>query len=79
MIKEAKKIAKKKGVVVSDSTDKTIIVEVEYLKTHPKYLKKYKFTKRYHVHDPENKFSKGDKVEFIQAKPISKKKRHIVL
>lgn len=73
------KIAKKKGIVVSDKMDKTIVVAVESLKTHPKYLKKYRSTKKYKVHDSENKYKKGDKVEFTQTKPISKDKNHIVV
>lgn len=72
------KIAKKKGIVVSDKMDKTIVVAVQSLKTHPKYLKKYRSTKKYKVHDAENKFKKGDKVEFTQCAPISKDKSHIV-
>jgi len=77
MEKGIKKI--KKGVVVSDAMDKTIVVAIDTLKTHPKYLKKYKSTKKYKVHDEENKFKKGDKVEFIECKPISKDKSHKVL
>ena len=74
----AKKLAKKKGIVVSDKMDKTIVVAVQTLKTHPKYLKKYLSTKKYKVHDGENKFKKGDKVEFVQCKPMSKGKNHTV-
>lgn len=74
-----KKLSKKKGIVVSDKMDKTIVVAVETLKTHPKYLKKYRSTKKYKVHDEENKFKKGDKVEFSQCRPISKDKSHKVI
>ena len=70
-----KKIAVKKGKVVSDKMDKTIVVAVYTLKTHPKYLKKYRVTKKYKVHDPENKYKVGDVVEFVQCRPISKNKR----
>lgn len=73
-----KKLAKKKGIVVSDRMDKTIVVAVQTFKTHPKYLKKYLSTKKYKVHDAENKHKKGDKVEFMECKPISKDKRHTV-
>lgn len=68
-----------KGVVVSDKMDKTIVVSVETFKTHPKYLKKYRLTKKYHVHDAENKYKVGDKVEFFSTKPISKSKTFQVL
>lgn len=74
-----KKIGKLKGRVMSDKMDKTIVVAVERLKTHSKYIKKYLSTKRYKVHDPENKYKVGDIVEFIQCRPISKDKRYKVI
>jgi small subunit ribosomal protein S17 len=67
------------GIVVSDKMDKTIVVAVESFKTHPKYIKKYKSTKNYKVHDEENKYKVGDKVDFISSKPFSKNKKFIVL
>jgi len=77
--KDKNKIAaKKKGVVVSDKMDKTIVVEINTLKTHPKYKKKYKSTKKYKVHDESNKYKEGDEVEFISSKPMSNGKRFIV-
>ena len=75
--KQAQK-KKIKGTVISDKADKTIVVAVEGLKTHNKYLKKYKSTKKYKVHDPENKHKIGDEVEFIQSRPISGSKRFII-
>lgn len=76
MTNTTKKLATKKGKVVSDSMDKTIVVAVETLKTHPKYLKKYRSTKKYKVHDGENKHKVGDVVEFVQCRPMSKDKNH---
>jgi len=71
-------IIKKKGVVVSDKMDKTVVVAVDSFKTHAKYKKKYKSTKRYKAHDSENKYKVGDKVEIIPCKPMSKDKRYKV-
>ena len=76
MTKTTKKLATKKGKVVSDSMDKTIVVAVQSLKTHPKYLKKYRSTKKYKVHDQENKHKVGEVVEFVQCRPLSKDKNH---
>ena len=76
MTNTTKKLATKKGKVVSDSMDKTIVVAVQSLKTHPKYLKKYRSTKKYKVHDAENKCKVGDEVEFVQCRPLSKDKNH---
>lgn len=68
-----------RGIVVSNTPDKTVVVSVESLKTHPKYRKKYRSTKRYQVHDPENRHLVGETVEFQECRPISKHKRHCVL
>ncbi|MEA2007182.1 MAG: 30S ribosomal protein S17 [Patescibacteria group bacterium] len=69
----------KKGVVVSDKMDKTIVVEATTLLTHKKYHKKYKDTKRYSVHDENNSYKVGDKVLFNECKPMSKSKKWIVI
>lgn len=75
----ASKAPKLEGIVVSSKMDKTIVVEVETLKSHPKYLKRYRSTKRYKVHDPENKCKEGDKIVFQTGRPVSKDKQyHIV-
>jgi len=74
------KIQKKfSGEVVSDKGDKTIIVKVERVKMHPKYKKRYKVTKKYKVHDEENQYNIGDKVSFIECRPLSKEKKWRVL
>lgn len=69
----------KKGVVVSDKMDKTIVVEVTTLLTHKKYHKKYKDTKRYSVHDENNSYKVGDEVLFNECKPMSKSKKWVVV
>jgi small subunit ribosomal protein S17 len=70
-----KKATTKKGRVISDKMDKTVVVAVESFKTHPKYIKKYRSTKKYKIHDPENKAKVGDVIEFVECKPISKDKK----
>ncbi|MFA7169597.1 MAG: 30S ribosomal protein S17 [Candidatus Paceibacterota bacterium] len=70
---------KKIGTVVSDKMDKTIVVEIVTLKTHPKYKKKYKSSKKYKAHDEENKFKIGDKVTIVESKPYSKDKRWLAV
>ena len=71
-------IIKKKGTVVSDKMDKTVVVAVVSFKTHTKYKKKYKSTKKYKAHDAENKYKVGDVVEIIPCRPLSKDKRYKV-
>jgi small subunit ribosomal protein S17 len=74
------KAPKWKGIVMSDKMDKTIVVKVDTLKTHPKYLKQYRSSKRYKVHVEENgKYKVGDTVVFEECRPISRDKRHKVV
>lgn len=64
----------KKGIVVSDKQDKTVTVAVHSYVSDKKYKKKRRVTKKYHVHDEDNKFKEGDEVEFYETNPISKNK-----
>jgi len=79
--KEEKNVVKKKfnGVVISDKMDKTIVVRVDNVKQHSKYLKRYTVSKRYKVHDEKSQFKEGDKVTFIECRPISKDKKWRVM
>src|SRR2546421_9225524 len=65
----------KVGRVVSNKTDKTIVVVVETLKKHRIYKRTYKQTKRFHVHDEENVCQIGDIVRIEESRPLSKLKR----
>ncbi len=73
------KAPKLQGIVVSDGMDKTIVVAVETLKTHPKYKKQYVSTKRFKVHDAENTYRVGDTVMFRGCRPMSKDKCFIAI
>ena len=68
-----------KGIVVSDKPNKTITVVVERKYQHPVLNKVVKTKKKYHVHDENNSFKKGDKVLIVETRPISKTKRFKVL
>lgn len=63
------------GLVLGVSGDKTIMVKVDSVKIHPLYRKRYTTSRKYQVHDEANKYKEGDKVEFIECRPISKSKR----
>lgn len=62
------------GVVVSDKSDKTVVVLVERRVTHPVYKKIIKRSKRYHAHDEANASKIGDTVRIRECRPISKTK-----
>jgi small subunit ribosomal protein S17 len=62
------------GTVVSDKTDKTVVVLVERRVKHPLYGKIIKRSKKYHAHDEGNVFKEGQTVRIEECKPISKLK-----
>tara|TARA_B100001029_G_C14583462_1_gene195226 strand:+ start:224 stop:460 length:237 start_codon:yes stop_codon:yes gene_type:complete len=67
------------GIVNSDKENKSITVIVERKYQHPVLNKVVKTKKKYHVHDENNSFKKGDKVLIVETRPISKTKRFKVL
>ena len=66
------------GKVVSASNNKTITVAVVTYKKHPLYNKNVKTTKKYAVHDEENKAKVGDTVKVVSSRPLSKTKRYVL-
>jgi small subunit ribosomal protein S17 len=71
-----KKIVRKfSGVVISAKMNKTLVVAVHRQKEHPKYRKRYRVTRRYHVHDAHGEYREGDHVIFQECRPLAKTKR----
>lgn len=67
------------GVVVSDACDKTVIVRVERRVMHPIYKKFITRSKKYAAHDERNSCHTGDSVRIEESRPISKRKRWVVM
>ncbi len=65
----------REGVVVSDKMDKTVVVEVKRLVSHPLYHKIIRRRKKFKAHDPENTCQVGDKVLIEETRPLSRDKR----
>ncbi|WP_308221599.1 30S ribosomal protein S17 [Fuchsiella alkaliacetigena] len=65
----------RKGKVVSDKMDKTVVVEVERKQQHKLYKRVINRTSRFKAHDEENECNEGDVVEITETRPISKQKR----
>ena len=63
-----------KGIIVSDKMQKTVVVDVEQIKEHKKYKRRYKFNKKYKAHDEKEKYKVGDRVIIQECRPISKHK-----
>ena len=66
------------GKVVSTACNKTITIEVVTYKKHPLYKKNVKTTKKYAVHDEENKAKVGDIVKVVSSRPLSKTKKFVL-
>ncbi|OIO45734.1 MAG: 30S ribosomal protein S17 [Candidatus Nealsonbacteria bacterium CG_4_10_14_0_8_um_filter_35_10] len=67
------------GTVISNKMQKTVVVEVEKTKRHPKYKRIYKVHKRYKAHDEKGECKVGDKVLIEEYRPLSKEKRWRVI
>ena len=63
------------GTVVSDKMDKTVVVRVERLVQDPRYKKYVRKYSRFMCHDEANDSVIGDRVEIIEHRPLSKRKR----
>ena len=67
------------GTVVSDKSDKTVVVRIERRFTHPLLKKTIRRSKKYHAHDADNKYKVGETVLIQESPPISKNKRWVVV
>ena len=65
----------KVGNVVSTKMEKTIVVEVEMRKAHPKYKRIVRSTKKFYAHDELSSARLGDVVRIRETRPLSKLKR----
>ena len=68
-----------RGVVVSTKMQDTIAVAVERYVKHPKYKKFMRRTKKYLVHDKGNTAKEGDLVDIKETRPLSKRKRFVLM
>jgi small subunit ribosomal protein S17 len=65
----------RRGVVVSDAMDKTVVVRVDVVKPHPKYHKMLRRSIKLHAHDEANSSKVGDVVRLVETRPLSRTKR----
>lgn len=63
------------GNVTSDKGDKTIVITVHTRKTHPIYKKQYSVSQKFMAHDENNEAHVGDRVEIVECRPLSARKR----
>jgi small subunit ribosomal protein S17 len=65
----------REGVVVSDKTEKTIVVRIDVVRRHRRYQKILRSTTTLHAHDERNDAHEGDKVRVVESRPMSRTKR----
>jgi len=75
MMKQNSNRSVKKGTVLSDKMDKTVVVKVERSVRHPVYGKLVSRHKKYRAHDEKNEYKEGDVVTIMETRPLSKTKR----
>ena len=64
----------RRGVVVSDKMDKTVVVEVETRQRHPLYGKRMRRSNKIMAHDENNECREGDIVDIVETRPLSRRK-----
>jgi small subunit ribosomal protein S17 len=64
----------RRGIVVSDAMDKTIVVKVDTIRQHPRYKKVIRRSVKFHAHDEQNSAKVGDVVRIVETRPLSKTK-----
>ncbi|MEK7542433.1 MAG: 30S ribosomal protein S17 [Patescibacteria group bacterium] len=67
------------GIVVSDKMAKTVVVKVQRLKQHLKYLRRMRMHEKYKAHDEKQEYHTGDRVVIEETRPLSKEKRWRVI
>ena len=74
-----KSVKTRRGTVLSNKMDKTVVVEISRRYQHPKYGKFLKQRIRHKAHDADNKCNIGDIVVIEETRPLSKDKRWKVI
>jgi small subunit ribosomal protein S17 len=67
------------GRVVSDKMEKTVVVAVERQVRHGVYGKSQRKTSRFFAHDESNEVGVGDRVDIVESRPLSRRKRWVVM
>jgi len=64
----------RQGIVTSNKMAKTIVVQVDTQKAHPRYGKIITVSKSFHAHDEQNAARPGDEVLIMETRRLSKTK-----
>lgn len=64
----------KRGTVVSNKMNKTVVVKVERTHRHPQYGKVVTTAKKFYAHDDSDALQVGQEVVIAETRPMSKNK-----
>ena len=67
------------GVVTSDKMDQTVVVAVERQVRHGLYGKIQRRTSKFMAHNEGTAAHVGDLVEIVESRPLSRRKRWVVM
>jgi len=65
----------KVGTVTSSAMDKTVVVRVDSVVLDPLYQRFVKRSRKFMAHDEGNACKVGDKVQIVETRPLSRRKR----
>lgn len=65
----------RKGIVISNKMDKTVVVEVNRTFRHPRYSKVMTRKKKFYAHNELKPLEIGETVTIVETRPLSKLKR----
>ena len=68
----------RRGLVVSNNMDKTVVIQVERKVPHKLYKKYVSRKVKYMAHDESNQCQVGDLVLIEECRPLSRRKRWLV-
>jgi small subunit ribosomal protein S17 len=66
------------GTVVSDRMQKTVVVRVSRRVQHAAYKKFVTARDKVKAHDERGEYKRGDRVEIVECRPLSRDKRWMV-
>ncbi len=67
------------GQVIRDKMDKTVVVTIDRVVKDPRFGKFIRRTTKFMAHDEGNSCHVGDRVKLIETRPLSARKRWLVL
>jgi small subunit ribosomal protein S17 len=67
------------GTVVSNKMTKSVVVTTERTVRDDVYGKQLRRTSRFMAHDEENVSKPGDRVALVESRPLSRRKRWVVV